>query len=160
MWLYGDYWRWGERPIIFRSHVPICQKDSSVNVTVQLTAREPLDYTVWRRIGWLLDTSPTSEINSFFFSLERPNGSTANGTQYNTQWQICIVTADSWLGHQNVSFKNEPSPPLEWGCGFVKTRGGQTFLITVQVAAAVDSSPLTGKHLAQECAHVLACDCC
>ena len=70
------------------------------------------------------------------------------------------MTADSWLGHQNVSFRAGPSLPYGGSSWIVKTRGGQTFLITVQVAAAVDSSPLTGKHLAPECAHVLACDCC
>ena len=55
--------------------------------------------------------------------------------------QTSTVTADSWLGHQNVRFKAEPTPPCGGGCGsgFVKTRGGLTFLVTGQGTAATDS---------------------
>ena len=107
-------------------HASAPERPLLVNITVQLTAHDP-PWAVLNGIGCLQDTQ-VQLVGLNVFCLERPNGSTANGTQYNTQWQICIVTADSWLGHQNVSFKDEPSPPLEWGSGFVKTRGGLSVL--------------------------------
>ena len=70
------------------------------------------------------------------FYLERPNGSTPNGTQHNMRWQTYIVTADSWLDHQDVSFRGGAS----WGgSGFVKTRGCLMVLIIRQGAIAMDS---------------------
>ena len=97
-----------------------------------------LGYTVWNGIGWLLDTQ-VQIVGLTVFCLGRPNGSTPNGTQHNMGWQICTVTAGSWLGHQNVSFQAGPSPPHGGGSGLVKTRGVLTFLITGQGTAAVDS---------------------
>ena len=72
------------------------------------------------------------------------------------------MTADSWLGQQNVSFKAGPSPPHGGGSGFVKTRGGLTFLINGQGTAAVDSlsvDSVSSKILAPKFAHILENDC-
>ena len=49
------------------------------------------------------------------------------------------MTADSWLGHQNVSFKARAFPSPWGGSRFMKTRGGLIFLIIGQDAAAIDS---------------------
>ena len=49
------------------------------------------------------------------------------------------MSAESWFGHQTVSFKVGLSLPHGGGCGFVKTRRDLTFLLTKQGTAAVDS---------------------
>ena len=121
--------RGGER--LSPSSCPACQCIRKTSASKHYCTTDcpwpSLGYAVLNGIGCLQDTQ-VQLVGLTVFCLERPNGSTANGTQYNTQWQICIVTADSWLGHQNVSFKDEPSPPLEWGSRFVKTRGGLSVL--------------------------------
>ena len=88
--LYGDYWRWGERPIVFWSHMPICQKDPSVNVTVQLTAHDPPGLHCMKNRLTSGHTSPTSGSNSFFLPLERPNGSIPIVTQHNMEWHTVL----------------------------------------------------------------------
>ena len=109
-----------------------------VNITVQLTAHEPPGLCYVGGIGWLLDTQ-VQLVGPTVFCLEGPTGSTPHGTQHNMGWQTYTVTADSCLGHQNVSFKAGPSPPHAGGSAFVKTKGGLAFLITGRGTAAIDS---------------------
>ena len=103
-------------------HANTSERTLLVNVTVQLTAHEPWGYAMWNGIGWLLETQ-VQLLGLMGFCLERPNGSTPNGTQHNMGWQMSTVTADSWLGHQNISFKAGLSPSHGGGSGFVKTSG-------------------------------------
>ena len=71
----------------------------------------PMGYALWNGIDWLLGIQvQLVGLTGVCCCLERPNGSTLNGTQHNTRWQICTVIADSWLGHQNVSFRARVFP--------------------------------------------------
>ena len=87
---------------------PICQYIRRTPVSKHYCttdcSRAPLGYAVCSGIGWLLDTQ-VQLVGLNVFCLQRPNGSTPNGTQHNTGWQTCTVTADSWLGQLDVSFR-------------------------------------------------------
>ena len=121
--MWGQLAMWGKDS----HHLPVLHANrseglSSVNVTVKhilhfarITAYEcPLGYVAWSIIGWLLATQ-VQLVGLTAFCLERPNGSTPNGTQHSMGWQTCTVTADTWLGHQNVFFKAGAFPPTPWG---------------------------------------------
>ena len=128
MWLYGDYWPWGEKthgllvPYANMSEGPISKR-----YCVTDCPGAPLDYTGWRRIGWVLDTQvQLVGLPPFFFPLERPNGSTPNVTQPNMEWQTCIepMTPEGEMQSPNpwtarefpaIGFLFEPDPLLPMG---------------------------------------------
>ena len=79
-----------------------------------LLSEGPSGYVVWRGVAWLPATQ-IQLVGLTAFCLETTNQSTANGTQPKVGWQTCIVTADAWLGHQNVSFKAKAVLPYSMG---------------------------------------------
>ena len=120
----------------------ICQyvrRTLSVNVTVQLTARESPHPGYVCCVEWNTLVSVQKYMGLTGCCLKGPTGFTLNGLQHNMRWLIYTVSAESWFGHQTVSFKVGLSLPRGDGCGFVKTRRGLTFLLTRQGTAAVDS---------------------
>ena len=86
-----------------------------------------LSCPVLNGLGWLLDTQVQPV--GLFSSLQTLNGPAPNGTQHNMEWQICTVTADLWLAHQNASFRAGAHPSSWGGPGFVKTKGSCLYCI-------------------------------
>lgn len=81
----------------------------------RITAREgPSGYVVWSGVAWL----PATQIQLAglpAFCLETTDQSTTNGIQPKVGWQTCTLTADAWLGHQNVSSKAKAVLPYSTG---------------------------------------------
>ena len=75
----------------------------------------PPDYAVWSGIGWLLDTQ-VQLVGLTGFCLERPSGSTPNGTRHYMGWQICTVTNTVCLVARPPEYFFESQAfPSAWG---------------------------------------------